>query len=312
MPDDRIPVKCPHCGREYEVYPELAGMEFPCRYCGKRFRCPRIVPPLLPSKRTSIGPAIVTRLKTIPVRFWILLIPGGLLFLVVTLGLLNFFLGPWHLLLRFILWPVLLLILTLFVGLFIWLHHLMFRKEHQAQRRKAAWLVAGLGACVPLYPMTMWREGLLELLNYTIILVFVTLAVFTARLRSPEHKTVATAVSIALGAFLFLFLAWADRSEHYWTSDDSGNSYFDTRGRFTARWNHRTVYLKDDDVYWFWEGPMSATWKLHGRWQYHHKLELTLKSLNDKAVSDFIRDDKYHWYWYGEKITEGEWHLRNK
>ncbi len=350
MPEDLILVRCPQCDGAFDVPRDLVGLPVTCKACDHRFTP---APPSkqdlrlqrerekegkrrakieakeqtkrerakkaekrFPATRHSAARAILRRLRNFTLRGWLVTVAVLLVFLILAgaglnLALIHFW--AWYYLLFAITTMVCLLFVDLFILLFVSVHGWCFSKSHPRIRRRGAWLVAGLGACLPLYAITIWREGLLEFFNYSVILGFMTLSVFIARLTFAEHKAAATAASIGLVVVLFFVHAWADRSTSRWVSKDTRTTYDDTLGRFTSRWNHRRMRFPDDHAtYWFWEGPMSASWKPHGRWEYHHKLELTLKSFTDKALSDFLSDDRYHWYWYGEKITEGEWHLRNK
>jgi hypothetical protein len=54
-------------------------------------------------------------------------------------------------------------------------------------------------------------------------------------------------------------------------------------------------------------GPMSETGKLHGQW----KTSIWRKIENPNSL-DEVFDHSEQWYWYGEPITEGDWHLRNR
>jgi len=55
------------------------------------------------------------------------------------------------------------------------------------------------------------------------------------------------------------------------------------------------------------KGPMSPSGKPHGEWEWY--------SCDQKRLGQ-DEFDRYKsgrtWYWYGDKITEGEWHLRNR
>ena len=64
--------------------------------------------------------------------------------------------------------------------------------------------------------------------------------------------------------------------------------------------------MNDSDGHWTMsgEGPMSASGKPHGEWE-NQDLRAGWWDLPGRGESKT-------WYWYGEEITEGEWHLRNK
>lgn len=89
----------------------------------------------------------------------------------------------------------------------------------------------------------------------------------------------------------------------YWGSrtgrEISRIRYRDTYKRWGDRFVHRRIdnYDNRGHVTRSFAGPMSESGKPHGPW------ELALWDSHDRRLS---------WYWYGEKITEGEWHLRNR
>jgi DNA-directed RNA polymerase subunit RPC12/RpoP len=107
----------------------------------------------------------------------------------------------------------------------------------------------------------------------------------------------ARAAAAALG---FAAVVWYDCkawSIDTWTNSE-GHEVRDF-SHFSDYRNHRwrEIWSSDpNEDFWSAEGGYSDTGKLHGRW-----------------VSTY-RKPKFHqdeeWYWYGEKISEGEWHLR--
>lgn len=51
------------------------------------------------------------------------------------------------------------------------------------------------------------------------------------------------------------------------------------------------------------EGPLSESGKLHGHW---------VVNVLDNSDEDLNLETVHGWFWYGEEITEGEWHLRER
>ncbi len=74
--------------------------------------------------------------------------------------------------------------------------------------------------------------------------------------------------------------------------------YHDSRWRWSGAiyWRDFTVYGRNGEPFSS-QGPMSTTNKPHGHW-------------TEFSWSDFETHDR--WYWYGDEVTEGEWHLRNR
>jgi hypothetical protein len=54
-------------------------------------------------------------------------------------------------------------------------------------------------------------------------------------------------------------------------------------------------------------GPMAGTGKPHGQWSW----TLGLEHRSD-AYKSHQPTEKTNFYWYGDEISEGEWHLRNR
>ena len=99
---------------------------------------------------------------------------------------------------------------------------------------------------------------------------------------------------------LFCCCGWffAGTTSESWTNDN-GTEYLDTYTVFGRKHIHRKLWMYDDDnkLIFSSSGPMSETGKPHGKWEMLH---FDLNKL------------EYEYYWYGEVVSEGEWHLRNK
>lgn len=83
--------------------------------------------------------------------------------------------------------------------------------------------------------------------------------------------------------------------------------YSDTYTRWSHRHVHRDVSVWDGpeppattlgEHMWDARGPMAGTGKMHGEWTY------------TTWCPDFERKTRF--FWYGDEISEGEWHLRNR
>ena len=90
--------------------------------------------------------------------------------------------------------------------------------------------------------------------------------------------------------------------DHGWDSDLKGHFrtvYRDSRQRWggSIYWRELDSHDADGHTVSTSQGPMTETNKPHGHWRTHN-------------WSDFKR--QHEWYWYGELITEGEWHLRDR
>lgn len=128
------------------------------------------------------------------------------------------------------------------------------------------------------------------------ILIYITCRV-ALRQQSSAVKYSA-AISIALISSIGL-RAITPRTER-WSSDST--TYVDYYRGLTGTHYYRELSSKELLGGGFSsEGPMTATGKPHGEWK-------------TTTWGDHFRSIETHneWHWYGESITEGEWHLRNK
>jgi len=139
----------------------------------------------------------------------------------------------------------------------------------------------------------------------------------------PQKRRGIAAAGAGLGVGLLGVAAWYDQYTTVWerVRNPAGGNWvevthlilmadplWDTervtyRDTYT-RWRKRLVYRRvsfhapkgstlDDSA----EGPLAGSGKQHGEWNfvYWHPFRAERR-----------------WYWYGDEITEGEWHLRDK
>ncbi|MEM7559645.1 MAG: hypothetical protein AAF394_11030 [Planctomycetota bacterium] len=113
--------------------------------------------------------------------------------------------------------------------------------------------------------------------------------------------------------FLGLIVLYA-RIDNYtkeWRKDDS--RYVDYYNRWTGNCVYRVVTVYETiaaaeadeilETYQTSEGPLSSSGRPHGRWKH------LLHSNHDVGRMPRLWDE---YYWYGEEVTEGDWHLRNR
>lgn len=175
--------------------------------------------------------------------------------------------------------------------------------ETLADRIQAIWPIAALaGGLIGWMACTSDKHGGRAMLCYPLIALAVTGATVISirRHRLPWLKWVGIALTVAL---LYWWGAQDTYDERWW----KGNTRFtDTFTRWGDRPVRREVYFFDSDedakrqslLADSARGPLAGTGKPHGRW------ELTFWK------PDYRHETKF--YWYGEQISEGEWHLRNK
>lgn len=161
---------------------------------------------------------------------------------------------------------------------------------------------------------TLWDEWALP--HYTAMLMLMAIGSYAvlgkAGLRGRAWARW-TAFAICFGT-----LALYVRNDCYvrrWDAKVQGNKtwYSDWRHRWSGRLYLRRLHSITDNGTWYASGGFSESGKMHGHWEH------SVLSPDDPTVWEFrgYKGSKYMlardvWYWYGEEITEGEWHLRNK
>lgn len=169
-------------------------------------------------------------------------------------------------------------------------------------RQSAGGILAGLAALTFLVTV---RTHELPQLHYLSLMVAVGMAtLFVIRRIKPDLKW-QRAISFAVAIAAAMLWGRFDYSIHTWKSSEPSPykeiefTDYAKRSDYRPFWRHARFTTKDGD--WITqEGPMTETGKLHGQW--------TVIDISG-PVEEWTR---HEWYWYGEQITEGEWHLRNK
>lgn len=110
-------------------------------------------------------------------------------------------------------------------------------------------------------------------------------------------------VRYAGAALAALVLVWWGSVDTYTERWHNGSAKLtDTYRRLGNRPIHRLIYFYDSSeespLVPSAEGPLAGTGKPHGQWRY------------TTWEPEFSVRSKF--YWYGEEVSEGEWHLRNK
>lgn len=140
--------------------------------------------------------------------------------------------------------------------------------------------------------------GPLVLLHYVALIFAVGLLV--TRITQPWVPKWSKLISLAVALIAASCWGRTDYYMEYRTKFDDGgeieSSTTDYIYRSQYRPFYRDMYIWGKDGTYHAEGGFSETGKQHGRWE---------------SYSGDYRT-KYEWFWYGEPVTEGEWHLRNK
>ena len=136
--------------------------------------------------------------------------------------------------------------------------------------------------------------------HYLALLIFVgTVSHWIAKRFTRKWATGIAVLAAIVAAY---FWGRSDYYVHEWqrTTDDKKDTWHYTD--YTYR-NHAHQFYRvmttdwEKPGYYHSEGGFSDSGKMHGEWQSY-------------SAPSF--DTKNEWFWYGESITEGEWHLRNR
>jgi hypothetical protein len=175
------------------------------------------------------------------------------------------------------------------------------RLRHRLRAR--ATLAGSLTLLVPAIPFAGWyatiwsAPGVLAGTNYACLVVaWAGVAVLTSWAR-PSRIAVTVVACALLASATIALNAWYDRYDVVWTVDSV--TYRDTHGRWNPRWNYRRMTGDDPAPFAMRRGPMSASWRPHGRW---------ILWLGTRAPLDIAA--RSEWYWEGEPISEVEWEAR--
>jgi hypothetical protein len=148
--------------------------------------------------------------------------------------------------------------------------------------------IAGTGLWARFYR----SDAPLDLLSYLGAAVALFAIVLFVRTKSSQHRRFATWIASTIAISLFAIFAFTDEQKETVETEDAWTVTSFTRWGGTPI--YRDVHLSGRTDTWM-HGPVSQTGKAHGKW-----------------TSRIGASWKYVWYWYGEQVSEGEWHLRNK
>ena len=171
----------------------------------------------------------------------------------------------------------------------------------------ATWIIGAVVACVYWFepPGPGWLVGYIGVVAFvstTWGLITLTKG-FPPRLQSGNARGAVCFILSIASLWAYFRTATYVKS---WTDVNAKIDYRDTYNR-SRQIVERVMWWRDPDspcVYM--KGQFSETGKLHGRW-------VTMLRNNSRlSPGEFVDPFLETWYWYGEKITEGEWHLRNK
>jgi hypothetical protein len=135
--------------------------------------------------------------------------------------------------------------------------------------------------------------------HYLSILVCSCVLFFWIRSNDKTTRKIWTWGFAAIFCSLFLLHVKTDYYEQFWVSKN-GFFYRDSVTRWGDYTFYRSMWKAEKDSYISASGGFSDSGKQHGEWKYE-----TGKSLFDNRSYSV-------WYWYGEELSEGEWHSKNK
>lgn len=176
--------------------------------------------------------------------------------------------------------------------------------------------------CITMFFVSMRTPVLAETISHYVALI-IAVAIFSEWVGRLIPERFQKPLLITLPFLTAVVWACFDYKIERWQKTNAAGevvSYEDYYRRFRG---HSLFYRRYGDPdspggMEYREGPFSDTGKSHGKWMHVKKVG----DLNDAEIEymqshGFWSDGsttffRVHWYWYGEEITEGEWHLRNK
>lgn len=132
-----------------------------------------------------------------------------------------------------------------------------------------------------------------DLFSYMGLIAVVAAATLWRLRRTPSNATLITTVGVATGLVALFVFASNDTYEREFDEGDM------TVTVVHERWTRVPIYerqLSRHGPFAYAEGPLSASGVRHGEWTIH--------------VAGLPRERV--WYWYGERVTEGDWHRRDR
>ncbi len=150
-------------------------------------------------------------------------------------------------------------------------------------------LGGGLGWLFTLQP----KPGPIVLVHYGLLVTAIVGVVRACAGKWPAYRKWITVGGTVAGVCLVILYGHHDYYEARWINEQ-GTKYVDTYHRFSRNLVHRWLFPAGGGSS---DGPMAGegTPKPHGMWTH----------LGNGGI-------EYTFYWYGEEVSEGEWHLRNR
>lgn len=129
-----------------------------------------------------------------------------------------------------------------------------------------------------------------------LVLLGISLIGLVSQSRSGSKALIWACGILALVGLIAVYYS-VERYDAVWVAED-GVEYHDIHRRLGDQIIYRTMRFKDpgDTGYTVLEGPMVGRTKPHGEW---------VRRTPDGQVV-------YTWVWYGDVISEGEWHEKNR
>jgi hypothetical protein len=169
-------------------------------------------------------------------------------------------------------------------------------------KRGSPWLVFGIAALTFLVTLRGYNSAPIHYLALIVATGWITTIVLR---RYFPHAPWVTGVAIAAAIGTAFVWGQFDYSIQEWTApkdeefEEVRYTDYVKRGHSKPFW--RVINFTENDGHsWTDKGAMTESGKLHGMW---HRFDTR------GPVENWSTD---RWYWYGEPVSEGEWHLRNK
>jgi len=312
---ERLPFHCPHCQVIGEADGKFAGRLVKCPKCKRAFRIESGTPVVEPPPISVAQKTVKTKVEKLPGWFfrWGIAAMGatsviGFSILVVCTLLLphSFFYGMYFSLAT-LLAGVCAILLTVLRGLIA--RNGKYPENYRRKYCSRGWVAAITLFIVVCLFSKRSGNGWLILVHYASfvataasIVEFLKIKVSWARIRWAGIAVTMLAVGIWWSND-YCVDTWTKEAGEFDTFETEYKDYY---RRLSKRPYYRKMNLRKPGEFLTWyisQGPMTDTGKPHGKWSWTN-LDWDAKPFESKQGIKF--------YWYGEELSEGNWHLRNK
>lgn len=135
-----------------------------------------------------------------------------------------------------------------------------------------------------------------DLFSYLGLIAAVAAGTLWRLRRTPKRPRLIVGAGVCVGLVALATFGWNDTYEREIFEDDFVSTVTFTRWGDTPVYEHMLARTVDAPFAWA-EGPLSSSGRKHGCWR--------MRIAGAPRSGDL-------WFWYGDLVTEGEWHRRDR